>query len=380
MATYGIKKPEQEFMQDLVGKITSVPGNILKMGRENLKQKEEALRSDVGDWEGQGLSPDAIQKKAQEEHRGFLSLQKPDYQITGSKPAFNIATGAPDVPAPLAGLGMDALTTANKPPSLLAEPGQAPAVVPSPAAEIPAAAPTPAAGVTAPWSQTKVNEELGLGEARGIKGPKGEITLTNRATPFTGYKELPDEAYGIGGKQAAQAKSSLISKLEKEMQSQFPAAGTRKLLAELTGAKGITPYEQKTLENAKKAAETQESQFKSTHELAMEKQMMEEFSKVAGTQSVKGQDALGNEITTTKVDPEMYQQAMVFGEGKITPSAIKQTVQWKKQRTAVSQGLPLLIANKGNQQMQDAIIKQMLDQGVPQTDIDSMLEQVKTAK
>lgn len=194
-----------------------------------------------------------------------------------------------------------------------------------------------------------------------------------------GMEGVKLSARGIGSPEDIE-KQKTINMLEKESYAEFPSAVKMQMLAEAKGLKGITPYEKQKLAGEEAAAKTQKEQFKSTHDLAVEKQMADAFSKVAGTESVKGQDALGNEITTTKVTPEMYQKVMEFGDGKITAEAIQKTVQWKRQKTAVAQGLPLLIANKGNQKMMDAVAKQMLDQGVPQSDIDAMIEQAKTAK
>lgn len=259
----------------------------------------------------------------------------------------------------------------------------------APLAEANTATAAPKVAVEATQAPKEIPWERGIGEMNTAKkGYETEFKFEDKSgkrispADFGNIKNMEGvklSARGIGSPEDIE-KQKTINLLEKEAYAQFPSAEKMKLLAEAKGLKGITPYEQKTLAAGEKAAKTAADQFKSTHDLAVEKHMMEEFSKVAGTQTVKGQDALGNDITTTKVDPEMYQQAMVFGEGKLTPEAIKKTVQWKRQKTAVAQGLPLLVANKGDKKMESIIVKQLLTQGVPQAQIDSMLEQVKATK
>jgi hypothetical protein len=80
-------------------------------------------------------------------------------------------------------------------------------------------APTPAGG-TGPWSREKRNEYLELNEGKIVKGggPGGTDLLTNREHPFTQPKELPQEAYGVGG---SKEKEAMMADYEKEMRTPF---------------------------------------------------------------------------------------------------------------------------------------------------------------
>jgi hypothetical protein len=175
-------------------------------------------------------------------------------------------------------------------------------------------APVPVGG-TGPWSQGKRNEYLGLNEGKIVKGggPGGTDLLTNREQPFTQPKELPQEAYGVGG---SKEKEAMMADYEKEMRT--PYASVEKIKA-MERRLGIGNQ----MTEAQKAANTLErDKMKQTLDLAEADRSMKEEDKVmqialalSPTFKTKDVNDMEEKITETK-DLSIYEAMLKDGSIK----------------------------------------------------------------
>lgn len=118
-----------------------------------------------------------------------------------------------------------------------------------------------------PWTQEQRNKHLGIGDFRIVKGagPEGTDVLTNRETPFRNYKELPSEAYGIGG---SKEKEAMMSEYEKEMRTPFASVEKIKAMERRLGiGTEATPFEKGKLALEEKKLQQDAEQFAETHDM-----------------------------------------------------------------------------------------------------------------
>lgn len=172
-------------------------------------------------------------------------------------------------------------------------------------------APTPAGG-TGPWSREKRNEHLDLNEGKIVKGggPGGTDLLTNREHPFTQPKELPQEAYGVGG---SKEKEAMMADYEKEMRTPFASVEKIKAMERFLGI-----GDQMT--EAQKAANALErDKMKQTLDIAEADRTAKEEDKVmqialalSPTFKTKDVNDLEEKVTETK-DLSLYEAMLKDG-------------------------------------------------------------------
>jgi hypothetical protein len=175
-------------------------------------------------------------------------------------------------------------------------------------------APTPAGG-TGPWSREKRNEYLELNEGKIVKGggPGGTDLLTNREHPFTQPKELPQEAYGVGG---SKEKEAMMADYEKEMRTPFASVEKIKAMERRLGI-----GDQMT--EAQKAANALErDKMKQTLDIAEADRTAKEEDKVmqialalSPTFKTKDVNDLEEKVTETK-DLSLYEAMLKDGTVK----------------------------------------------------------------
>lgn len=200
-------------------------------------------------------------------------------------------------------------------------------------------APTPAGG-TGPWSREKRNEYLGLNEGKIIKGggPGGTDLLTNRDQPFTQPKELPQEAYGVGG---SKEKEAMMADYEKEMRTPFASVEKIKAMERRLGI-----GDQMT--EAQKAANALErDKMKQTLDIAEADRTAKEEDKVmqialalSPTFKTKNVNDLEEKVTETK-DLSLYEAMLKDGtvKGKAAERLAKAIEMVKsKQRKVLKPG------------------------------------------
>lgn len=170
-------------------------------------------------------------------------------------------------------------------------------------------APTPAGG-TGPWSQEKRNEYLGLNEGKIVKGggPGGTDLLTNRDQPFTQPKELPQEAYGVGG---SKEKEAMMADYEKEMRTPFASVEKIKAMERRLGiGKEISPFEEKRLSLEEKKIAQDADQFAKTHDMKI-RQNQEQLAMTMGgftETEVPDESGMGTKKIRTP-NPEFFKEA-----------------------------------------------------------------------
>lgn len=199
------------------------------------------------------------------------------------------------------------------------------------AKEVPGTVPTTSG--KEPWSRERRMKELGLNEGqiiRDFKDPKtGVVTdlLTNRKTPMENYKELPSEAYGIGG---SKEKEAYLNALDREMGRQFPSAvamGQQKDRFGLDTA--ITPAQREALDL--KRAELGRSIFEFTQKHDLNKQ--ENITKLAEFLSPTSKMDEAGDITTITKDPTFLRNIAQSGMyDEKTSRAILQAIELSAKR------------------------------------------------
>lgn len=222
--------------------------------------------------------------------------------------------GAPAVPAPEAKV----VTPVGAPEVTVAK-------------EVPGTVPTTSS--KEPWSRERRMQELGLNEGeiiRNFKDPKtGVVTdlLTNRKTPMENYKELPTEAYGVGG---SKEKEAYLNALDREMGRQFPSAvamGQQKDRFGLDTA--ITPAQREALDL--KRAELGRSIFEFTQKHDLNKQ--ENITKLAEFLSPTSKMDEAGDITTITKDPTFLRNIAQSGMyDEKTSRAILQAIELSTKR------------------------------------------------
>ncbi len=200
-------------------------------------------------------------------------------------------------------------------PTAAVKPVEKAAEIEAPVAAAPSVeAPLPAGG-TGPWSTEKRNEYLGLNEGKIVKGggPGGTDLLTNREHPFTQPKELPQEAYGVGG---SKEKEAMMADYEKEMRTPFASVEKIKAMERRLGI-----GDQMT--EAQKAANALErDKMKQTLDIAEADRTAKEEDKVmqialalSPTFKTKDVNDLEEKVTETK-DLSLYEAMLKDGTVK----------------------------------------------------------------
>jgi hypothetical protein len=170
-------------------------------------------------------------------------------------------------------------------------------------------APTPA-GDTGPWSREKRNEHLGLNEGEIVKGggPGGTDLLTNREHPFTQPKELPQEAYGVGG---SKEKEAMMADYEKEMRTPFASVEKIKAMERRLGiGKEISPFEEKRLSLEEKKIAQDADQFAKTHDMKIRQNQEQLAMAMGGFTETEVPDPAGTgTIKVRTPNPEFFKEA-----------------------------------------------------------------------
>lgn len=170
-------------------------------------------------------------------------------------------------------------------------------------------APLPA-GSTGPWSQGKRNEYLGLNEGKIVKGggPGGTDLLTNREQPFTQPKELPQEAYGIGG---SKEKEAMMADYEKEMRTPYASVEKIKAMERRLGiGKEISPFEEKRLSLEEKKIAQDADQFAKTHDMKSRQNQEQLAMTMGGFTETEVPDPAGTgTIKVRTPNPEFFKEA-----------------------------------------------------------------------
>lgn len=222
-------------------------------------------------------------------------------------PQIDITKGGEAV-SPLKGIGLDAQSLADMgKPLSYAGTGITPAATPTVAPSV--EAPLPAGG-TGPWSREQRNEYLGLNEGKIIKGggPGGTDLLTNREQPFTQPKELPQEAYGVGG---SKEKEAMMADYEKEMRTPFASVEKIKAMERRLGiGKEISPFEEKRLSLEEKKIAQDADQFAKTHDMKIRQNQEQLAMAMGGFTETEVLDPAGTgTIKVRTPNPEFFKEA-----------------------------------------------------------------------
>jgi len=195
-------------------------------------------------------------------------------------------------------------------PTAAVKPVEKAAEIEAPVAAAPSVeAPLPAGG-TGPWSTEKRNEYLGLNEGKIVKGggPGGTDLLTNREQPFTQPKELPQEAYGVGG---SKEKEAMMADYEKEMRTPYASVDKIKAMERRLGIGNQMTEAQKaanTLERDK--MEQSAKQFAKTHDMTQRHNQEQIAMQMGGFTETEVPDPNGTgTIKKRTPNPEFFLEA-----------------------------------------------------------------------
>lgn len=236
-----------------------------------------------------------------------------------------------------------------------------------PVAAIPSVeAPVPVGG-TGPWSQGKRNEYLGLNEGKIVKGggPGGTDLLTNRDQPFTQPKELPQEAYGVGG---SKEKEAMVQELKN---NPFGSVAKMNLAAKAMGiGEGITPTEQKRLDLEEKRIQQQADQFAKTHDMTQRHNQEQIAMQMGGFTETEVPDPAGTgTIKQRTPNPEFFMEAFDEQGNFSLQNAVKSVEESKTLQNAKA-----VLAAKGNDPSVAKDLKERLSKrGISESKIKSIV-------
>lgn len=236
-----------------------------------------------------------------------------------------------------------------------------------PVAAIPSVeAPVPVGG-TGPWSQGKRNEYLGLNEGKIVKGggPGGTDLLTNRDQPFTQPKELPQEAYGVGG---SKEKEAMVQELKN---NPFGSVAKMNLAAKAMGiGEGITPTEQKRLDLEEKRIQQQADQFAKTHDMTQRHNQEQIAIQMGGFTETEVPDPAGTgTIKQRTPNPEFFMEAFDDKGNFSLQNAVKSVEDSKTLQNAATK----LKESNNDPSVAKALKERLMKRGISESKIKSIV-------